>query len=316
MYSKSKLLNKGLLSTEQTLPQVLYYIFKKEELVYVGITSNFNRRYQQHFSMVGDKVLYKSMKKYGADAFDMYIAEEFQYRDLAINREKEAIQYLKGIGLAKYNIENIFENIHSINKYVQPYRDFDAKESIAIANKRSEIIKNKVIKNIEEGMLRDVLDYDTKELELYLTCRISTLNKNKEKHMLGYSDDMYGRYYDDLNYEYMEYNYTDTDKVIESLICIISSFLYAPIVSTEIYNEYYDYVKDIIEYMYDYSTPIEQYVFTLLFLGMYNIEDAIYVLDIDRNELNEYLINILGEGLVTYSMHEELFNQGVRYFDK
>ena len=46
MYSKSKMLEKGLLSVEQTLPQVLYYIFKEEELVYIGITNDFNRRYQ------------------------------------------------------------------------------------------------------------------------------------------------------------------------------------------------------------------------------------------------------------------------------
>lgn len=316
MYSKTKLLNKGLLSIEQTLPQVLYYIFKKEELVYVGITSNFNRRHQQHFSMVGDKVLYKSMRKYGADVFDMYIAEEFQYRDLAINREKESIQYFKGVGLAKYNIENIFENINSTNKHVQPYRIFDAREAIDVANKRSKLIRDEVIRNIEEGIMSDVLDYDTRDLEMYLTYRISTLDKNKDRHISSYSEITYERYYDDLDYEQITYNHTNMDRVIETLVGIIGSFIYSPIISTEIHNEYYEYVKDIIEYMYDTSTPIEQYVFTLLFLDMYDIEDAIYALDIDRNELNEHLISILGEGLVTYSMHEELFNQGVRYFDK
>lgn len=319
MYSKTKLLNKGLLSTEQTLPQVLYYIFKKEELVYVGITSNFNRRYQQHFSMVGDKVLYKSMRKYGADVFDMYIAEEFQYRDLAINREKEAIQYFKGIGLAKYNIENIFENINSTNKHVQPYRIFDAKEALDVANKRSKLIIDEVKRNIEESIVSNVLDDDTRELELYLTYRISTLNKNKDRYMSSYSERTYERYYDDyddLDYEQITYNHTNMDRIIETLVDIIGSFIYSPIISTEIHNEYYEYVKDIIEYMYDTSTPIEQYIFVLLFLDMYDIDDVIYVLNIDRNELNEYLINILGEGLVTYSMHEELFNQGVRYFDK
>lgn len=316
MYSKSRMLNKGLLSVEQTLPQVLYYIFKEEELVYVGITSNFNRRYQQHFSMVGDKVLYKSMRKYGADVFDMYIAEEFQYRDLAINREKESIQYFKGIGLAKYNIENIFENINSTNKHVQPYRIFDAKEAIDVANKRSKLIRDEVIRNIEEGIMSDVLDYDTRDLEMYLNYRISTLNKNQDRYMSSYSEETYERYYDDLDYEQIAYSHTNMDRVIETLVGIIGSFIYSPIISTEIHNEYYEYVKDIIEYMYDTSTPIEQYVFTLLFLDMYDIEDAIYALDIDKNELNEHLINILGEGLVTYSMHEELFNQGVRYFDK
>ena len=56
------------------------------------------------------------------------------------------------------------------------------------------------------------------------------------------------------------------------------------------------------------------YIFVLLFLGMYDIDDVVYILNIDRNELNEHLINILGEGLVTYSMHEELFNQGGEVF--
>lgn len=316
MYSKSKMLDKGLLSIEQTLPQVLYYIFKKEELVYVGITSNFNRRYQQHFSMVGDKVLYKSMRKYGADVFDMYIAEEFQYRDLAINREKESIQYFKGIGLAKYNIENIFENINGTNKYVQPYRSFDAKEAIGAANKRSKLIRDEVIRNIEEGIMSDVLDYDTRELEMYLIYRISTLNKNQDRYMSGYSEETYERYHDDLDYEQIAYSRADMDRVIEALVDVIGSFIYSPIISTEIHNEYYEYVKDIIEYMYDTSTPVEQYIFVLLFLDRYDIDDVIYVLNIDRNELNEHLVNILGEGLVTYSMHEELFNQGVRYFDK
>lgn len=319
MYSKSKMLDKGLLSVEQTLPQVLYYIFKEEELVYIGITDDFGRRYKQHFSMMGNKVLYKSMRKYGADIFDMYIAEEFQYRDSVLNREKEAIQYFKGIGLAKYNIENMFENINSTNKHVQPYRLFDAKEAICVANKRSKLIRDEVIRSIEEGIMSDVLDYETRELEFYLTYRISTLNKNKDRYKSSYSERTYERYYDDyddLDYEQIAYNHTNMDRVIETLVGIIGSFIYSPIISTEIHNEYYEYVKDIIEYMYDTSTPIEQYVFTLLFLDMYDIEDAIYALDIDRNELNEHLISILGEGLVTYSMHEELFNQGVRYFDK
>lgn len=316
MYSKSKMLDKGLLSVEQTLPQVLYYIFKEEELVYIGITDNFSRRYQQHFSMVGNKVLYKSMRKHGADIFDMYIAEEFQYRDLAINREKEVIQYFKGIGLAKYNIENIFENIHSINKHVQPYRSFDAKEAIDVANKRSKLIIDEVTSNIEESIMSNVLDCDTRELELYLTYRISTLDKNKDRYMSSYSERAYERYYDDLDYEQIAYNHTGIDRVIETLVDIIGSFIYSPIISTEMHNEYYEYVKDIIEYMYDTSTPIEQYIFVLLFLDMYDIDDVIYVLNIDRNELNEHLVNILGEGLVTYSMYEELFNQGVRYFDK
>ena len=316
MYSKSKMLDKGLLSVEQTLPQVLYYIFKEEELVYIGITDNFSRRYQQHFSMVGNKVLYKSMRKHGADIFDMYIAEEFQYRDSVLNREKEAIQYFKGIGLAKYNIENIFENINSTNKHVQPYRSVDAKEAIDVANKRSKLIRDEVIRNIEKSIMSNVLDYDTRELEMYLTYRISTLNKNKDRYMSSYSERAYERYYDDLDYEQITYNHTDIDRVIETLVDIIGSFIYSPIISTEIHNEYYEYVKDIIEYMYDTSTPIEQYIFVLLFLGMYDIDDVTYVLNIDRNELNEHLVNILGEGLVTYSMHEELFNQGVRYFDK
>lgn len=316
MYSKSKMLDKGLLSVEQTLPQVLYYIFKEEELVYIGITDDFSRRYKQHFSMIGNKVLYKSMRKYGTDIFAMYIAEEFQYRDSVLNREKEAIQYFKGIGLAKYNIENIFENIHSTNKHIQPYRSFDAKEAIGVANKRSKLIIDEVIRNIEESIMSDVLDYDTRELEMYLTYRISTLNKNKDRYTSSYSEKTYERYYDDLDYEQIAYNHTDMDRTIETLVDIVGSFIYSPIISTEIHNEYYEYVKDIIEYMYDTSTPIEQYIFALMFLDMYDIDDVIYVLNIDRNELNEYLINILGEGLVTYSMHEELFNQGVRYFDK
>lgn len=316
MYSKSKMLDKGLLSVEQTLPQVLYYIFKEEELVYIGITDDFSRRYKQHFSMLGNKVLYKSMRKHGTDIFDMYIAEEFQYRDSVLNREKEAIQYFKGIGLAKYNIENIFENINSINKHVQPYRIFDAKEAIDVANKRSKLIIDEVTSNIEESIMSNVLDYDTRELELYLTYRISTLNKNKDRYMSSYSETTYERYYDDLDYEQIIYSHTNMDRVIEALVGIIGSFIYSPIISTEIHNEYYEYVKDIIEYMYDTSTPIEQYIFVLLFLGMYDIDDVTYVLNIDRNELNEHLVNILGEGLVTYSMHEELFNQGVRYFDK
>lgn len=319
MYSKSKMLDKGLLSVEQTLPQVLYYIFKEEELVYIGITNDFIRRYQQHFSMVGNKVLYKSMRKYGADIFDMYIVEEFQYRDSVLNREKEAIQHFKGIGLAKYNIENMFENINSTNKHVQPYRTFDAKEAIDVANKRSKLIRDEVIKNIEEGIMSDVLDYDTRDLEMYLTHRISTLDKNKERHISSYSERTFERYYDDyedLDYEQITYSHTNMDRVIEVLVDIIGSFIYSPIISTEIHNEYYEYIKDIIEYMYDTSTPIEQYIFVLLFLDRYDIDDVAYVLNIDRNELNEHLVNILGEGLVTYSMHEELFNQGVRYFDK
>lgn len=322
-YSKSEMLRRDILTDKQTKEQVMYYIFKDEELVYVGITNNFVRRAAQHYSMDGDKkVLYKSMKKYGLDVFDIYIAEEFSYRDSAVKREKEQIRFFKGLGLSRYNSENILENIHGTNIGIQPYTKFDAKEMINTAKKRANTILKSAIENIESNILEDVLDHDSRELEMFLAYRISTLDKNKvrgiksSRHSNVYDYDDYDDCGESFEYDYMTLHFDNMDSTVEAMVDILSSIFYSAEVSTEIHEEYFDYAKDIIENVYENSSPIEQYIFALLFCGNYNIEDARYTLGMDEHEMNEYLHNILGEGFLYHCLYQTFYNEGVLHFDR
>lgn len=321
-YSKSEMLRREILTDKQTKEQVMYYIFKDEELVYVGITNNFARRAAQHYSMDGDKkVLYKSMKKYGLDVFDIYIAEEFSYRNSAVEREKEQIRFFKGLGLARYNSENILENIHGTNIGIQPYTKFDAKEMVDVAKKRANIILKSAIDNIESNILEDILDYNSRELEMFLAYRISTLDKNKDKDRVIESN-RYSNIYDyndcdeSFEYDYMAFHFDSIENTVEAMVDILSRIFYSSEVSTEIHEEYFNYAKDIIENVYENSPPIEQYIFALLFCGNYNIEDARYTLGMDEHEMNEYLYNILGEGLLYHCLHQTFYNEGVLHFDR
>ena len=319
-YSKSEMLRRDILTDKQTKEQVMYYVFKDEELVYVGITNNFVRRVAQHYSMDGDKkVLYKAMKKYGLDVFDIYIAEEFSYRGSAVEREKEQIRFFKGLGLARYNSENILENIHGTNIGIQPYTKFDAKEMVDVAKKRANIIFKSAIDNIESNILEDILDYDSRELEMFLAYRISTLDKNKEKEIKSnrYSNIYDYDYYDEsFEYDYMSLHFDNMESTVEEIVDILSNIFYSPEVSTEIHEEYFDYAKDIIENVYENSPPIEQYIFALLFCGNYNIEDVRYTLDMDEHEMNRYLHNILGEGFLYHCLYQTFYNEGMLHFDR
>lgn len=112
-YTKSNLIDSGIITTKQTKDNVLYYIFKDEEIVYVGITNDYKYRKSQHFQLVKNesdraynKVLYRAMRKYGMNRFSMYIFHQGDNRNEMAEKEIEWIEKLSSIGLCRYNIVN------------------------------------------------------------------------------------------------------------------------------------------------------------------------------------------------------------------
>ena len=158
-YNKSRLMGLGLLSSKQEKSNVLYYIFKDEELVYVGITNNFEYRRKSHFTKLNEaksynKVLYRAMRKYGRDRFSMYIFHQGDDRNELALKEVEEIKALSELGLCRYNI------VHRISgerdefkraKYTRKVVKYD--KSIADLESRIKHIEDylQISNNIEEN---------------------------------------------------------------------------------------------------------------------------------------------------------------------
>lgn len=131
-YKKSYLIDSGALTTIQTKENVLYCIFKGEEIVYVGITNNYRNRREQHFQVNRsekdrnyNKVLYRAMRKYGINNFSMYIFHQGDNRNDMAMEEVEWIERLSEIGLCKYNIVNHVSGERCLVDRSNKYKKYD-----------------------------------------------------------------------------------------------------------------------------------------------------------------------------------------------
>lgn len=111
MYMKRKMIDNGKLSEEQTGNYVMYYIFYKEEPVYVGITKNFAARKGQHFSeqyrrREASKKLYRHMGNNNIEDYTMYIVSQSRKAKTIEGMEEYHISQLRSLDLAKTNVAN------------------------------------------------------------------------------------------------------------------------------------------------------------------------------------------------------------------
>lgn len=143
--NKSEMMRAGRLSEKQhARKDVLYYIFRDESPVYVGVTNNFERRKSEHFSNKRGKAelnkkLYVDMDKNGIDRYSMYIVFQSYDEEFVDEMEILHIHELRGLGLAELNVER--GGGRKIEKYVDVCRDVFLDFSTELREIENECVK-------------------------------------------------------------------------------------------------------------------------------------------------------------------------------
>lgn len=288
----------GLLSTEQKKNHVIYLIFKGEEPVYIGLTKDYEKRvYRNHFDSsyrrtVKRKILYTAIDKYGEDAFEAFIYKQFNYRDEATITETELISELKGFNLARYNQYNYAKYVNGLGD-ISPYTKMQAKEERKLAHKELSSMKKAIDRNLEAGVVKDIMHQDDKFLYRFLLVRINyhndKIHRNEYRSKFNY---MYIDHQDKFHKENSELMRTSTfipeeGSPLASILMFKENFA----VAEYQYEIFIEGAKFTLDYLYEESTPLEQYVFTLTLMG-YSDEDTIYELGIDEYEYFECIRNL------------------------
>ena len=111
-FYKTNMMNAGrLIDKQHSRKDVLYYIFRGEAPVYVGVTNNFKRRYAEHFSKYRAKDerykrLYTDMNKNGFEKYAMHIVTQSHDKEYVDELEIFHISELRRFGLAELNVAN------------------------------------------------------------------------------------------------------------------------------------------------------------------------------------------------------------------
>ena len=82
------------------------YIFtnKINKKVYIGKTTNINRRYKEHINIVGKSVFHSALKKYGVENFDFDVIEHISCDN--INDVNDELDKLEIKYISQYNKNN------------------------------------------------------------------------------------------------------------------------------------------------------------------------------------------------------------------
>lgn len=313
--TKDNMLKKGCLSRLQNKKEVVYFIFKGQEIVYVGLTNNFQRRYKQHFSSefrkyTPNKVLYKSMLKYGESEFEMYIAYQFSYRDEAAIKEIELINNLQMISLARYNIDSGEKNYSSNDIEMNRH---ERNEYIGRAHTAINDLINKAFVDVENyyahpedlpfidisannGDMYGLLQYTVKQplSDMLKKPKIRTIKGEKFEIYIDYnlgklvkaSDSSLKSQSRALREEGILKVASDVRRLIMEIMDL------KPVDFTN--NSYVGPIlNDVITYIYDESTNIERYVW-FLYLGGLDEYEIMDVVDISEYEFRQCLENIIG----------------------
>ena len=309
MYSKDWFINNEGFLKEQSKKYVIYLIFKHQELVYIGVTNHFTRRiYHEHFHAAyrkgnPTKVLYQAIDKYGIDSFDAFIYSEYDDKDDAYLAELNLIKKFKLFDLARYNIVQSHDFVESMINI----RDKENKKSdFLLGVNELSIAMEKITDNINRNHMSNVIDKSNDNLYLLLSTKIKDDNvafkKDKSKVL---NDKELSQY----NFTYLEEE-EDEEEEEERMrggyeIDVYPSkrrdagkwyrvikLLKSRTVNRRFYSEWYEPAEKVIDYIYDYATPLEQYIF-ILSLSKNNEEDICEFLLIDIYDYNQAVSNIV-----------------------
>lgn len=285
MYSKDWFIdNEGFLK-EQSKKYVIYLIFKHQELVYIGVTNHFTRRiYHEHFHATyrkgnPTKVLYQAIDKYGTDSFDAFIYSEYDDKDDAYLAELNLIKKFKLFDLARYNIVQSHDFVESIINI----RDKENKKSdFLLGVNELSIAMEKITNNMNLNHMSNVIDKSNDNLYLLLSTNIKDDNVEfKPYRKTSISDGELSKF---KLIELGEEDFDEDDEKSKkpyaggghSYIlppigedigkwCRVIKFLKSKTVNRKFYSRWYEPAEMVIDYIYDYATPLEQYIFVSAF---------------------------------------------------
>lgn len=308
MYSKEWFINNESFLKRQSKKYAIYLIFKNQELVYIGVTNYFIRRiYHEHFNpsyRKGNptKVLYQAIDKYGTDSFDAFIYSEYDDKDDAYLAELNLIKKFKLFNLARYNVVQSYDFIESL---IDIKSKENKKSDFLLGVNELSIAMEKITNNIDINHMSNIIDKSNENLYFLLSTKIKDDNvafkKDKRKVL---NDEELSQY----NFTYLEEEEEEEEE--EKMrggyeIDVYPSkredagkwyrvmkLLKSKTVNRRFYSEWYESAEKVIDYIYDYATPLEQYIFVLS-LSKNNEEDICEFLLIDIYDYNEAVSNIV-----------------------
>lgn len=312
MYSKDWFINNEGFLKEQSKKYVIYLIFKHQELVYIGVTNHFTRRiYHEHFHETyrkgnPTKVLYQAIDKYGIDNFDAFIYSEYEDKDDAYLAELNLIKKFKLFDLARYNIVQSHDFVESIINI----RDKENKKSdFLLGVNELSIAMEKITNNIDINHMSNIIDRSNENLYLLLSTRIEDDNVTfKSDKKVTINDEELS----ELKLIELEEEDVDKDDKKDERPSAYSSYSYilppvgedigkwyriikllkSKTVNRKFYSRWYEQAEMVIDYIYDYATPLEQYIFVLAFSKRYE-EDICEFLLIDSYDFYEAVSNMV-----------------------
>ena len=285
MYSKDWFINNESFLKNQSKKYVIYLIFKKQELVYIGVTNHFTRRiYHEHFHAAyrkgnPTKVLYQAIDKYGVDSFDAFIYSEYDDKDDAYLAELNLIKKFKLFDLARYNIVQSHDFVESIINI----RDKENKKSdFLLGVNELSIAMEKITDNLNRNHMSNVIDRSNDNLYFLLSTKIKDDNVAfKPDREIVISNEELSKFklvelkeedFEEVNKENKEpyaggghsYILPSIGEDIGKWYRVIK-FLKSKTVNRKFYSRWYEPAEMVIDYIYDYATPLEQYIFVSAF---------------------------------------------------
>lgn len=285
MYSKDWFIKNNVFIERQSKKYVIYLIFKNKELVYIGVTNDFIRRVRhEHFNKSyrnnePTKVLYTAIDKYGADKFEAFIHSEYDNKDDAYLKELNLIKQFKVVDLARYNIVKSRDFIESL---VDMRNEVKEKSEYLKGLSELSIAMDKIKGNIKTNKFSNVIDKSNDNLYLLLSTNIKNDNVAfKPDKKITIDDEELSNFnmtvleeedFDEVNkknkkpYAGGGYKYL-LPPVGEDIgkWCRVIKLLKSKTVNRKFYSRWYDAAEMVIDYIYDYATPLEQYIFVSAF---------------------------------------------------
>lgn len=311
MYSKDWFIENENLLERQSKKYIIYLIFKNQELVYIGVTNDFVRRiHNEHFNKgyrkkEPTKVLYQAIDKYGTDSFDVLKYAEYDDKNEAFAAELRLIKKFKLFNLARYNIVQSYDFIESM---INIRSKENKKSDFLLGVNELSIAMEKITDNINRNHMSNVIDKSNDNLYLLLSTKIKDDNvafkKDKSKVL---NDKELSQY----NFTYLEEEEEEDEEEEEERMrggyeidvypskrrdagkwYRVIKLLRSRTVNRRFYSEWYEPAEKVIDYIYDYATPLEQYIF-ILSLSKNNEEDICEFLLIDIYDYNQAVSNIV-----------------------
>lgn len=277
----------GLLKSEQTKKYVMYYIFFKEEPIYVGITNSFNRRKSEHFSKKyregqSDKRLYEHMSKHDMGSYAMHIVLE---ANDSKGIEDFEISHISNLRSLKFDIKNTSSGggystsanrmiVDNVKRFVSMFEEIESLTIKLCDDMYFDIDFTKLeryIKKLDWELLRSITAYSTINRTIAYD---DYLRKNVKKEDIEFED-----------YAYRKSLYTipDTLNVAMFFDEVYSGKLVSDTGKASVVNRF----MDLVDQLELNKNPLEVFVAIKLLMG-YDYQDDILPIINENDSWSHY----------------------------